>query len=339
MRTTFSNTAIKIAAALLIAILASIISANRTDTGKDRNDTAAYASHYYCISSGKTVEQCRSEIGGTQYEFFYEQLVSFLTITIKFNSFYQIKLATAIATYSIILLAVALQSRNASLSLLILLLDFRFWEYGSNVLRHGFAAAFLAASVIFLSADRPKLSFLAKLLSISSHLSAAIAIYTPRTKYKQRTLLALLAVTTLFVATPEYWIPAILASNLFDYKINYYIRNSDGYNFSLPIHYAAAILTGLLIYRKSNSTRFIITSNYLIALFMASIILGYLDASYRMTSFMLPLLAVNIPDQINMIANKFKEKKLAEEIFIGIIGMVLSLIAYKNWDFFLAHLD
>lgn len=332
------KTICKIAAALAIAVFASLISANRTDSGKDRNDTTAYANHFNCISSGKSIEQCRNEIGGTKYEFIYEQFINLQVNIFQFDSFYQIKLVTALAIYSIILVAVALHSRAATLSLLILILDFRFWEYGSNVLRHGLAAAFIAVGALLLTLEKPILALSSKLIATLSHLSAAIVIYTPKTKYRWRAITALLTITAGILATPEYWIPAILTSEAFDYKIDHYLRNSDGYLFSLPAHYAAAILTGIFIYSKTTSKRFVITYNHLITLFLAAIILGYLDASYRMTSFMLPLLAVNIPDQIHIISNNFKEKQLAKQILTGATSLGLAAIAYKNWDFFVAHL-
>ena len=329
---------IKFSAILLISLFAAIIAANRTDNEKDRNDTAAYAAHYYCISSHKTLDQCRNEIGGNKYEFLYEQFIGFLAQDLNLNYFYYIKIATALAIYSTILLAVGLQSRNTPLSLLILLLDFRFWEYGSNVLRHGFAAAFIAMGALLLTRNQLKLSIIAKFFAVISHLSAAIVLFTPTKKHKTWVLTSFAVATLAFFLTSEYWITALLASNLVDYKIDYYLRNADGYNFSLPTHYAIFIFFGLFCYYKTESKLFITTFNYLIPLFLASVILGYLDASYRMTSFMLPILAVNIPEQISILTNKLKEKELAEKICSGLIITLMTFIAYKNWDFFLIHL-
>lgn len=338
MPTSTLNFVIKLSLILLIGIFSSIFAANREDTGKDRNDTAVYAAHYYCISSSRSIDQCRNEIGGSQYEFIYEQLIKFLTINLNLDRFHYIKLATSALIYLSILISVGLRSRNTTLSLLILLLDFRFWEYGSNVLRHGLAAAFTAISLLLLSKNRPRLSLFTKLLAIFSHLSAATILYTPYKKYKFSTLACLLFISAIILLTSEIWIPALLATNFLDYKIYYYIRNNDGYNFSIPIHYAAFIFSGLIIYRKTKSKLFINTFNHLIPLLFASIVLGYLDASYRMTSFMLPIIAVIIPDQISMAAEKFKEKELIEKLGAGIVGALVIIIAYRNWDFFLIHL-
>lgn len=329
---------IKTTIILLIGLLASIIAANRSDNGKNRNDTAAYAAHHHCIASQKTIDQCRSEIGGLKYEFLYEQTIGFLAQKLDFNNFYHIKIATALTIYTTILLAVGLQSRNPTLSILILLLDFRFWEYGTNVLRHGFAAAFIAASTLLLNQERPRWSLLSRALATASHLSAAIILFIPTKRYKPLTLTLLTALVALVVAKSEYWIPLALESDLLEYKINHYLRNTDGYNFSLPFHYALFITIGLYLYFKTNSKSFIATFNYIVPLFLASIVLGYLDASYRMASFMLPIIAINIPDQISLLTKKFKEKELAEKILTGLTGIALAFIAYRNQEFFMIHL-
>jgi hypothetical protein len=207
------------------------------------------------------------------------------------------------------------------------------------VLRHGFAAAFIVAGSAFYSTNKTKFYILSKLLSVVSHLSAIVVAYTPKTKYKKKTLMIFSTIVLAIILTSEYWISAVLESNLFDYKIDYYIRNSDGYDFSFPMHYAAIIFSGALIYNNTSSRRFIITFNYLIPLFFVAIVLGYLGASYRMASFMLPLLAVNIPDQIDVISKKFKEKEQAKAICIGLVSTMLAIIAFKNWDFFVIHLS
>jgi hypothetical protein len=329
----------KLSVILAIGCLSAIIAANRSDTGKDRNDTSAYAAHYYCVSSSKTLDYCRNEIGGNKYELLYERFIELLAKAFDFDRFSYVKIATAFVIYSTILLAVGLKSKNTLLSLSILILDFRFWEYGSNVLRHGFAASFVALGATLLIRENIKLSFAAKILAILSHLSAAVMLITPRKKYSIWTLIFFSCSTLAILATSNHWTPALLASSLTDYKINYYLINSEGYNFSLPTHYLFFILTGLGCYYKTKSKPFIVTFNYLVPLFFASVILGYLDASYRMASFMLPILAINIPEQISIWAENFKEKILAEEIINSLVAALLILIAYKNWEFFIIHLE
>lgn len=334
----FLNTVIKFAFIIAIGIIAALLVANRSDYGKVRNDTEVYAAHHSCISSTKSIELCRNEYGGIQYEFFYETFIYFLTANLGLDDFYYIKLATGIVVYLMILAAVGLQSKNVLLSLFILLLDFRFWEYGANVLRHGFATAFLVVGLLLLLRGKSKQSLVARVFAVSSHLSATVLIYLPKKKYKWSTLAFFSFITAAILLASEYWIPVLLAANFANYKIGYYLGNSDGYNFSFPLHYTFFLISGLVLYGKANSKIFIITFNALIPLFLASVVLGHLDTSYRMTSFMLPLLAINIPEQISMVARRFNDKKLVTIIFSSLVGSLMAFIAYRNWDSFLIHL-
>jgi len=331
---------IRIVVVLLISTFVAIIVANRSDTTKERNDTNAYYTHYKCIESNNDYEYCRGLIGSSQTEFIYDMIVIASTKVLGENSFYYFKFLFSLSVSFSILYVVSCLSEIYLLSLLVMLCDFRFWEYSSNVLRHGLALAIFMAVIAIKSSDNSLFKCKFKFLALFAHISSLVLIITPVRKLTLRYIVIIACFTIALLLTSNIWLELISSAEFSSYKLAHYISMASDFDFKQPIHYWLISIVSFYNYIYSDDKKFIYMCNLVIVLSIASLLLGVIGYSYRMTSFMLPFIAIILSYNINI---AFPRKQIHNYVLsyivqlVIVIGMLLVLV--KNETFFLIHLS
>lgn len=284
--------------ALGLALFVAFTAAGRGDAefSDARNDTFGYAEHFECLAKGGTLGECDPVISTNLTEYLYPGLVAAIAKVVGPLNFYAFKFVFALLVSFLIFLSCALLSKVPSLTLILLVLDFRFWEYVANSLRNGLAIAiFVSIFACYKLRARP-IPLLAKLVAGAAHSGALVLVLAPRRKLGGWALFVVLLVCGLILATSSLLLPLLSGSPWLGDKFAFYLMlvkdNSEG--FALPLHYVAIFIVMARFYMKSDDQAFIEMFNVLLVLLTFSVALNLLNLSYRSISLMLPFLAIGV---------------------------------------------
>ena len=326
---------------LLLAVLFSwcvaLVCAGRSDLPKESNDTSVYAMHYGCLASGQGMEACNPILGSSPVEVAYQYLAAFCAV---FLDFYLFKMLFAFAISLAIVWSVLALSAACSLPVLVLMVDFRFWEDVANVLRHGLAVAvFMVCFTVFIKYGRPAAYYL-RYAAACAHLGSLFLLIVPTKKLPRYLLVLSVAAAVLLVFTSQYWVPVVTNFGFSEQKLAYYIVNNTVYEFALPLHYALVVFLGFFSYGKIKNPEYTASYNILVILVAGSILLGLLGLSYRSISMMLPFVVVCATHQIKYLSQRSKTCPSCVYVLLSIAFISLFMLAFiRNFDAFTVHLS
>lgn len=322
--------------ALMAAFLLSSIVASRSDSIKESNDTSVYAENYQCLESEIDISYCNSILGANEPEFIYQFVAKTAS---QIFDFYWFKLVIGFIISFPMVWVVLRLSPGILVPSVMLFSDFRFWEYVSNVLRHGLALSIFLLGFFFLTELRDsKLRYL-RFASIFTHIGAVFYLLSPIKKIHWLAIVIMLMLTSLLVVNSDFWLPELMALIGGGDKLNFYYVNNTTYDLQIPIHYLVIILLSSVFYGKSNNSPFIASVNILIILLLFSMIFGLIGLSYRVTSLMLPFVIICAVHQISCFSASFSNNRNIAFVFISIIYITVFLLAFfRNLDAFFVHL-
>lgn len=317
---------------LFLSNFLAFLVANSSDKIKVRNDISSYKSFYNCLEYDiNSIHKCNTLIG-TQNDILFQSFSYVGKNILKFN----FKFFLYVLVFSIffsILFTVYKSSIYPSISILFLLSDYRFWEYGANTLRAGIAIAIMLISFYLYLQKQNILTSFFKFLPSFAHITAFFYILVPfnHIKSKKLILLFLLAIIFSYNFHIIFELSKILPNTLFDKIYFYYNQNLiNKVPFGIPMQYLAIILFGFYLYitNQVKDKIFIFSFNIIIIALLLFISLIPLGMSYRYSYYMLPFLAIVLSFEVDYIMNicKFKSYK----------GMVVS-ISYLAILFILWH--
>jgi hypothetical protein len=323
--------------AFTLAFLASV-----TKIGQDRNDLESYSNHYVCLGdSFSSIGNCDLLLG-QPYDFLY-QLIAFLLKNIILLDFSMFIFVVSFFIFYTVVIVVTSRSKGALLTVLFLLVDFRFWEYGFNTLRYGLALSFLLIAYhnkLCANSFSTRLTILTAGISSVFHASGLIS-FALFVRWR-----AWFIVSTLFISIlVVYFFDAIFAMSIhiipieLSQKLNFYLgRQESGY--AAPIHYTVILLyaTYLRIFRRIVDSSFTLSFSILLALVVFSIALIPLGLSYRAFSFMTPFIAIIFGWQVFYISRLFGDIPSRLLVYL-IASFFLLILALKNYSFILRSID
>lgn len=301
------------------------------------SDLPAYEQFYNCLD-GDSIRVCRVLISSNYEYLFY---VVFLIPALLGVEFTEFLFVFSFAIYFILASSVIRLSKNEYglywLSLIFLISDFRFYDYGFNILRHGFAAALMIFFTALLGARRRKLWFFTSFLPVLVHVTA-IAQLSLLSKFKllysRFTWLAILMSTFLFVQFfySEWVLNYIFQLEYFGDKVYYYF-SSDREHDWVPVQYVVSIVAVLLV--RIDDTVYIRVRQVFFVLVALSILLLVLGMSYRMVAFMMPFVAVLISYQVyNFLLFFTAQSRVIVYISLLIVFMLYAGVYLYNYRWF-----
>jgi hypothetical protein len=284
--------------ALALAVFVAFLAAGRSDGefGDVRNDTFGYEEHFKCLGRGGSIGECNPTISVNATEYIYPAAVAIIAKTLGPQCLYVFKFGIALVIGFVILFGCASLSKVPSLTLMVLVLDFRFWEYVANSLRNGMAVAVFILLFAFYKHREKPIPWLAKLLPGLAHSGALILALAPRRKLGIKFAILLGLACLLAVGSVNYWLPLLSSGGLGTEKLAYYAlaAGDDSAGFALPVHYLALFALMAYSYAKSDDQLFIQMCNVLLVLLVFAVLLSFINLSYRAISLMLPFLAVGL---------------------------------------------
>jgi hypothetical protein len=326
----------------MVTLMAFFI-ANAAEDYKPRNDLPMYSDFYSCIRPNFTsIVDCNSVIGNP-FSIVFQSSSFFFKFFLGIDEFYWYLFFLSFFVYFSVLYTTSRVSPLAVISLLFLLTDFRFWEYGYNVLRAGLAIAIFMWVFYYIS--RKKYSRIRmKIITIlpaTAHTSAIIFLLPKIKKYGILFIFMSFLFAVFFYYNFDYFFkniaPNVLPEKVFN-KINFYYRykqmNVINDKVELPVHYFIIILFGFVLYLRNSiqSKVYIYSFNIVWLLFIFSIILSFLGMGYRLIGFMPPFISIIFSFEIKLFMIKMKKYKAIQGIVFVSIIFLFSLILYKNYN-------
>lgn len=284
--------------ALALALFVAFVAAGRgnAEFGDDRNDTLGYQEHFVCLAKGNDLRACNDLISTNFTEYVYPLFVAGIAKIAGPENFYSFKFIFALTVSFTIFFCCGLWSRVPSLTFMVLLLDFRFWEYVANSLRNGAALAVFLAVMSIYAARRRCPPFFARLLAGLTHSGALVLALAPSRKISVKTAVIVAALSVSVIVSASVWLPMVTGGALSTEKLAYYslIIDEDASGSFLPIHYAVILAWMAYLYPRSRSQVFVYLCNILGVLLIFAGLLGTLNLAYRAVSIMLPFIAIGV---------------------------------------------
>lgn len=151
MKNTEYKKYIQVLILMAISVIISFFIANSVNNFKERNDLPMYSNYYQCINDDiSSLFECNKVIGNPT-SIIYQSSAFFFKIYLGVDKFYWYLFFLAFFLYFSILYTTHKISPIPIVSALFLLTDFRFWEYGSNILRAGLAISIFMWIFYYLS--------------------------------------------------------------------------------------------------------------------------------------------------------------------------------------------
>lgn len=278
---------------IITAIIISVISANRSDYKGERNDTYNYYAHYECGVEAAGPIECKKEIGSSRLEFGYDYFPYLIGKLFGTGSFWYYKLIIALFINISILLMVYLISGKAILPVFLLLLDYRFYAYSSNILRHG-AALSISLLAIYAYLNKHKIKSAAlSLLAFLFHNSSASMLVKSSYKFNVKLLIAIFILTLIVTG---YLADIVLQNKEFFLSINdkivRYVENNDGQKIRFPVHYMFVFIAGLFVYKNTTNPVYVTIYNTLFSLIIFSLLISIMGLLDRITAYMPPFIYI-----------------------------------------------
>lgn len=325
---------------VVVAVVISFLSANRSNERAERNDTYNYYNHYVCGVGAPDSSTCKSHIGSSKIEVGYDYFSYSIGNLLGPNTFWYYKLITALFINLVILLSVYFISGKSILPVIWLLLDYRYYAYSSNMLRHGLALAIsLLAIYAFLNRNKIKSLFIS-LLALLFHISSGSMLI--KSFYKLNIKFILLSFFAVLIATS--FLSEFIISNrelflsLNDKSVRY-IESSDGQIIRFPIQYIIALSVGLFFYKKTDDPNYIAIYNILFSLVICGLLISTMGLLDRITSFMTPLIYVLMFYIYSYLMSYFKDKMLYILLFNVFFIVLLGSNLFSNFYMVLIYFN
>ncbi|TQP45150.1 EpsG family protein [Vibrio cholerae] len=316
--------------AIAISLLLSFCVSQSNFHNRADNDLPAYENFYYCLKV-ESVDTCRLLIS-SNYEYAFYWLFGLISFTGLSFSLFLFLLSFLI--YSMLLFfVIRLSSKSFNLflfSLLFLLVDFRFYDYGFNILRHGFASVMMMFATLFYILNSSKFRYAFLFSPVFFHLSAvAQLVLILRTKLLYSRVFWFFLILILYLL--GQYLPNVLShlSGL-DYvgdKLSYYIeghRNQDW----LPLQYMLVLVLSLLFDIK-NSTYLIVRQVFLVLVAISMVFIST-GMSYRFIAFSMPFAAILITYHISYFIDLFERRNR----FLILLGLSMCFTLYAVLYFY-----
>jgi len=332
---------IKIISVIIItAIIISVISANRSDYIGERNDTYNYYAHYDCGIEAASPIDCKKEIGSSKLEFGYDYFPYLIGKLFGTGSFWYYKLIVALFINIVILLMVYLISGKAILPVVLLLLDYRFYAYSSNIVRHGLALTIsLLAIYAYLNKNKIKSTFIS-LLAFLFHISSASMLVKSSNKFNVKLMIVVFISVLLFTSALA---DIILNNKEFFLSINdkiiRYIEANEGQKIRYPIHYMFVFIAGLYVYKNTKNPVYITIYNTLFSLILFSLLASIMGLLDRITAYMPPFIYILMYFIYRHMLGFFKQKNTYIIAFNFVVILAMIGLFVSNYYMVLIHLN
>ena len=333
---------IKFFIVFFVGIIISFVSANRSNDQTGRNDTYAYKGHYECGINKDSPFECKKELGSSKLEYAYEIFPFVIGQVFGNSSFFYYKLILALIINLSILFGVFYLSGKSTLPVILLLCDYRFYAYSSNIIRHGLALSFALLSLYAFIYRKNIRSNLLSVIAFLFHNSSFIFAIKFRRKFDIKLLLLIFITTLLLVSS----LTPIIQSNrqllfLLNEKIVTYSENYGAKEIMYPIHYLYVFIFGAIVYWKSSNEKFIIYYNCLFTLLVFSLLFSAIGVADRIIAFMPPFIYL----LMYLIYKHFlplfisKSKPIWQLMYYGIFTFLMMSVCIMNFDMIRLHIN
>jgi hypothetical protein len=319
------------------------LSSVRSNDYAPRNDTYAYLGFYKCVAKHNDTTRCKPEISSSSLEVGFDFLVSKIVLVAGENGFFYFKLMISFVIYSLLLGVVFFLTKGSLVALAILLLDYRFWAYGSNILRHGLAVSIGLLSIVFFYRTRKKTSYIFGVLALLFHNSSLVMFFKYEKKIGWKIFVALLMVSVFSIfLVNELLITYREQLKLFYPKVIGYHDNNLKSVFALPLQYLFIIFFSYYVYMKSTiCTKYIIVFNSTFFIVCFSLLFSAIGMSERIIAIMPPyiaLLAYFSIKKFSLLNGRYNITLMYSILSLGII-LLFFLGAIRNIESYFVHLN
>lgn len=324
----------------MTAIIISVISANRSDYKGERNDTYNYYAHYECGIEATSPIECKKEIGSSKLELGYDYFPYLIGKLFGTGSFWYYKLIVALFINISILLMVYLISGEAVLPIVLLLLDYRFYAYSSNILRHGLALSIsLLAIYTYLNKHKIKSAALSLLAFLFHNSSASMLV---KSSYKFNVKLFVVIFILTLIVTGSLADIVLQNKELFlsiNDKIVRYIENNEGQKIRYPLHYMFVFIAGLFVYKNTSNPVYVTIYNTLFSLLIFSMLISVMGLVDRITAFMPPFIYILMYFIYRHMLVFFRQKNAYIIAFNFLVLFAMIGLFAVNYSMILIHLN
>lgn len=293
---------------------------------REGSDLPAYEKFYYCLMQSSYYD-CTWLINSS-YEYAFYFLFDIISFSgVNFRLFLFLFAFFLYASLSLMVVKLSSDAFNLYwLSLIFILTDFRFYDFGFNILRHGLASALMVFSTALFVYNSSKLKYIFIIIPLFAHISA-IAQFSlvARAEFLNARLLWFIVFLVLF-GLHLFSVNILTFFIGFDYigdKLYFYkIRNE--YSEWMPLHYFLVLFLALTL--DINNKSYIIIRRVFFTLTALSIIFIPLGMGYRFIAYAMPFTAIIITYQISFIIDSFsRESKFCvyAVILLGFVGFVV----------------
>lgn len=324
------------------SLVLSYFVANSNYHNRIGSDLIAYDIFYDCLSSNE-IDACRNIIS-SNYEFsFY---FCFKLLSLAGFDFSSVLFIVSFFIYSSLSILVVRFSKDEYqlywFALIFLFTDFRYYDYGFNIIRHGVASVAMLAVAAFFLVTRKKVKYILLFLPMSFHITAVAQLSLlakPRFCYSRFFWFSLFFILSILIFSPAFsWIVATVYNiNYLGDKLAYYL-NSDRNLDWIPLQYFVILCFAFLLNIKEYY--YLSFRQVFFALMSLSIIFYPFGMSYRFVAFAMPFSAILLTYQFGYIysslSNKSKYLLGAGAVFFMLIFCFLNV--FKYYDFILGGL-
>lgn len=309
---------------------------------REGSDLFAYEQFYNCLSLD-SIDVCRILIS-SNYEFFFYYFLKLSSLaSLDFSWF--IFFFSFIIYSSLVTLVIKFSKEDNRLywiSLVFLLTDFRYYDYGFNIIRHGSASVMMLIAFGCYLVVKSKVKNIFLFSPVFFHLSAIAQLSLlarSRLFYSRIFWFFLFLFFSALVFSPAFsWI----AESLFhvDYlgdKLSHYLGDGRHPDW-VPLQYFFILVFSLVL--NINVKTYLIIRQVFFALISLSIIFFPVGMSYRFVAFAMPFSAMLLTYQIGHVYSLF-ERDGKIFFYVGVfIAMIFlgSLNVLKYYEFILSGL-
>jgi hypothetical protein len=332
----------KLLGLILIVVLMVFFIANSAENYKPRNDLPMYSDYYSCIRPDLASFVNCNDVIGNPLDIVFQSSSFFFKFFLGIDNFYWYLFFLSFFIYISVLYTTLKASPLPIISLLFLLTDFRFWEYGYNILRAGLAIAIFMWVFYYIITKKINLlkMKIMTLLPALAHTSAIVFLLPTVKKHGKLFIVSGFFFALAFYYNFDYFFqfiaPTILPEKVFDKLAFYYhfkqVSNLDD-NIRLPIHYYVILLIAFVLYYKNlmHSKIYLYSFNIAWILFIFSFIFSYIGIGYRFIVFMPPFIAILLGFEVQFFLNKVRRHSMLKGMILVVIILMLSLIFFKNY--------
>ncbi|MCF5890281.1 MULTISPECIES: EpsG family protein [Aeromonas] len=309
---------------------------------RDGSDLIAYEHFYNCLSSD-SIDVCRIIIS-SNYEVFFYYLLKFFSLA-SFDFFWFIFFFSFFIYFSLVTFVVKYSREDNLLYLfafVFLLTDFRYYDYGFNIIRHGSASTMMLIVIGCFLVLKSNVKYILLIFPVLFHLSAIAQLsllIRARVFYSRIFWFFLFLFFFALVFSPffSWMIESFFNIGYLGDKLSHYLAG-DRHPDWIPLQYFLILVLSLLL--NINMRPYLLIRQVFFSLISLSIIVFPIGMSYRFVAYAMPFSAVLLTYQIGYICSSF-ERRTRVYLYMGsFIAMILfgSLNIYKYYEFILGGL-